>query len=187
MSIVQNVEKFNELYEKVRKHHMCLSFYDSGSKYTVYYPAGMIYHAYRVSYLEMGKIKGLQVLLDKMDLHWSESGIHGSSTEGIEQSTAQQIPKQVARSKYFVEGVNLDTVQKQQYDSSIDFENAFANLQKALIYASRVIKSPAMKDWMDNSVSNYSMNPNLHPELVKLIGNSAEEAARLYNVLSDLA
>jgi hypothetical protein len=74
-NIQANILAQKEALNKVLDHHMMLKFKDDGARYMVTYPEGMCLGGCRVHYSQMGKIKALQLLLEKMDLHWKESGI----------------------------------------------------------------------------------------------------------------
>lgn len=70
-----NIQAQKEALNKVLDHHMTIQFKDDGSRYTVIYPEAMCLGGCRVDYSQIGKIKALQILLGKMNLHWKESGI----------------------------------------------------------------------------------------------------------------
>lgn len=75
MSII--AERTNEvakLMAKVKDHCMCARFVDEGSSYLVIYPEGdFAVGGQRVRHDVGGKAKALEIMLSKMETHWTES------------------------------------------------------------------------------------------------------------------
>jgi late competence protein required for DNA uptake (superfamily II DNA/RNA helicase) len=71
-TIKENVAALESAMAAVLEHCMCFRFEESAGHFMVYYPQGFLYGGCRVS-KDMGKVKALETLLGKMELHWNDS------------------------------------------------------------------------------------------------------------------
>lgn len=74
-TVQENIERLQKVMAEVKDHPMCAKLEDSGSRYTIFYPAGMYPNGSTAAYNEMGKAKALSRLLEVMERHWKENGI----------------------------------------------------------------------------------------------------------------
>ncbi len=74
MNIIQErIEKVAAMIQKVKAHHMCLSFEESSEHYLIAYPHGFTYPAAIRVAKDNNKAIALARLLPMMDKHWDES------------------------------------------------------------------------------------------------------------------
>ena len=72
--IQENIQRVKELKEEINKHPMCCNFIDDGTHFIMTFP-NMDYYldGIRTNYIEMGKIKALETLLEKAEYCWLDS------------------------------------------------------------------------------------------------------------------
>ena len=75
MSIIDNINKINNLKKELSNHPMCLKIEESGTHFVVIYPEGMYPNGVRVS-LGMGKIRALERLLQVVERHWNDNCVN---------------------------------------------------------------------------------------------------------------
>lgn len=68
--IGQNIRRVEDLTRQVKGHAMCLQFTEDRAVYLVRFPEGYRIDGVRVS-KGLGKIKALEILLEKMELYWN--------------------------------------------------------------------------------------------------------------------
>lgn len=85
--------------------------------------------------------------------------------------------------------VNLAPIEKSgEYDSSEDFEAAYSNISMAAKHIVEVMKSPAFKDWMEQTADNFSKF-DLAADYKKPLATAEElkqQLEQLYEALSTL-
>lgn len=82
-TIKQNKAALKELLQEVQEHCMCALFEDNGAKFLVTYPPGMILGGVQATHAGCGKIVALERMLNAMERHWIDSGIHGGQNHAI--------------------------------------------------------------------------------------------------------
>lgn len=71
----ENMARVETLEREVQDHPMCGRFIHERGAYVVYYPDGMFPNGVRAS-IGMGKALALSRLIEVMERHWKENGIH---------------------------------------------------------------------------------------------------------------
>lgn len=87
MTVTENTLRLNKALAAVKAHCMCFRFFEDSTHYTVHYPAGMFPDGCRAS-LGMGRAKALEKMLEVMERHWNENGIHGGGLKNDRENLA---------------------------------------------------------------------------------------------------
>lgn len=80
---------------------------------------------------------------------------------------------------------SFGNVELTKFNSSEDFENAFAEVGKLIEKAQEILDSEAMKNWMRDSRENYSIDTNDYDKSLKALKEASKTLDDLYDKLSE--
>lgn len=75
-TIQENIDASVKALEEVKAHPMCGKIEDTGTSFIITYPAGdfgVVYGGILSKYQSCGKIRALEIALDRMERDWKQS------------------------------------------------------------------------------------------------------------------